>query len=230
MGIVERIAQLLLANINGLLDRAEDPEKMLHQFLREMESHRRHAREAIVEMIAQEKLFQADWTQHSASSAQWSTRAEAAVVTGRDDLALVALRRKGSELALASLYEAQLTEQRRAVAQMKVQLRALDTKYRQTVSQRDLLVARHRRARAQETLARTASVFALPDIDGGVERFERTIRVSEARAAALSDIAFDSLDDRIAHLEDDLDLEQELAALKELTGSRRALGERSQFS
>ena len=214
MGIVERIAQLLLANVNDLLDQAEDPEKMLNQYLREMESQRRQAREAIIDMISQEKLLEADWLQHVTRSAKWNTTATTAAKTGRDDLAIEALCRKRSDQELASLYETQLTSQRRAVSQMKAQMSALDARYQRTLSQRDLLIARHRRARAQESVARRVSALVLPDFEAEFERMHRKIQSKEARAIALAEISLDSIDEQLLSLDTDIEIAQELALLK----------------
>src|SRR5690349_1708760 len=115
MGLIDRISTLARANINDLLDRAEDPEKMLNQILRDMESNIRQAREQVASMIAQEKEIEADLARANKLSADWSEKAQRAVTAGKDDLAREALRRKRDNDETADVYTSQLTTQEQTV-------------------------------------------------------------------------------------------------------------------
>jgi len=224
MGMVDRIARLVLANINDLIDQAEDPEKMLNQILREMDAQRLQARDALAELIAQGKLAEADWSQNEQLAAEWGARAEKAAQSGRDDLARESLLRRRSSLQIAEVYESQYRAQRDAVSQMRTHLHALDAKYQRTIGQRDVLVARQRRAEAQATVSKAAAGWKLPSSDPDLQRMERRTRVHEARAAAVSELAFDSIDAQLLSIDVDFDIEQELARLNGAAATPAALG------
>src|SRR5262249_40211469 len=150
MGIMDRLSGLIRANVNDLLDRAEDPEKMIDQILRDMESNIGQARQQVAAMIAQEKELQADYDETTNLAIEWSAKAKRAVDAGKDDLAREALRRKRDNEENARVYQQQLGVQEQTVDKLKDQLRQLEAKYQSTMSQRDTMLARARRARAQE--------------------------------------------------------------------------------
>ena len=214
MAILERVSQLVVANINDLLDRAEDPEKMLNQLLRDMETQKRLAREQVIEMIAQQKLLESQVAQYERRRRELTAKARRQVDAKRDDLARESLLRKRDAVAMVAIYESQLETQQEAVTVLKHQLRALERKYQETLSQRDMLIARERRARAQITIARSLAQWEPFDPASELERMERRIMASEARGAALSEMASMSLDAQMSELDDDLDIETELALLK----------------
>ena len=214
MGILDRISTILRANINDLLDRAEDPEKMLEQILRDMQSQIQEARGAVATMIAQEKELQADMSENERLAQEWGRKAELAVSREQDDLAREALRRKNQYQSNAETYRSQWTAQVEMVAKLKDQLRQLESKYQSALSQKDVLIARRRRAQAQQQVSKTFS--GLPKIDAAAEldRMEQRIRHDESHAAALEELQIDSLENQFDELERDAGVEDELAALK----------------
>jgi phage shock protein A len=214
MGILDRISQLTRANVNDMLDRAEDPEKMLNQILRDMETNIREAREQVAAMIAQEKEFEIDLSKSQRLSAEWGEKAKRAVDAGKDDLAREALRRKRDNDETATVYGSQLATQEQTVTKLKQQLQALESKYQTTLSQRDVLIARQRRATAQAKVAGSLSEFSPMDPSADLDRMERKIRTSEAKAAALTELGDDSFEAQFRELDVDTDIEDQLAALK----------------
>lgn len=214
MGIMDRMSTLIRANVNELLDRAEDPEKMLNQILRDMEVNTRQAREQVAAMIAQEKELEADLNDTKKLSAEWGDKAKRAVQAGKDDLAREALRRKKDNDETAAVYDQQFATQQQAVAKLKQQLQALDSKYQSTLSHRDILIARQRRASAQQQVTESLATFSPVDPSGDLDRMERKIRGSEAKAAAMAELTDDSFDSQFKELDVDVDIEDQLAALK----------------
>jgi phage shock protein A len=214
MGILDRISTILRANINDLIDRAEDPEKMLEQILRDMESQIGEARSAVASMIAQEKELQADMEENEHLAVEWRRKAELAVGRNQDELAREALKRKNQYQSNAETYRHQWSSQVEMVAKLKDQLRQLESKYQTAYSQKDVLIARRRRAQAQAQVSQTLS--GLPRLDSGAEldRMERKIRGEEARAAAYIELSGESLDNQFAALESDSEVDDELSALK----------------
>lgn len=222
---MDRLSRLVRANVNDMLDRAEDPESMLDQILRDMESNIQLARGQVASMIAQEKELQADLKEVQTLSGEWQTKATRAVEASKDDLAREALRRKKDNDESATIYDQQLSSQTQTLERMKSQLAALESKYQSTLSNRDALIARQRRAKAQQTVANTLSTFSPMDPTAELDRIERKIRGTEARAEATIEMHDTSLDAQFAELDYDTDVESELEALKASVGkSTDALG------
>ncbi|RIK42234.1 MAG: hypothetical protein DCC58_11320 [Chloroflexi bacterium] len=214
MGILDRMSRLIRANLNDLIDRAEDPEKMLNELLREMNENIREARIQVANMIAQEKLFEADLQDAQRDARDWERKAELAVTRGRDDLAREALRRKRDAESIATVYAQQLTSQQEMVAKLKQQLRLLEAKYSEAQSKKDVLVARHRATVARKQITETLAQLPGFDTTSELDRMERKIRGDEARAAAMEELQGESATFQFAELEEDLDVESDLAALK----------------
>ena len=214
MGILDRMSRLVRANINDALDRAEDPEKVLDQFLRDMQGNMTTGRAQVAAMIAQEKELEADLEETRRLSAEWAQKAQRAVDAGKDDLAREALRRKRDNDENARVYADQHRVQEEMVEKLKSQLRQLESKYQTTLSQRDALVARQRRAKAQQQVAQSLTVFSPLDPGNELDRMERRIRSSEAKAAAFTEIGDVGFDAQFRELDVDYDIEAELEALK----------------
>lgn len=216
MGVIDRISRLVRANVNDLLDQAEDPEVMIDQILRDMEANIADGRKQVAAMIAQEKELEFDRDETQKLADAWGDKARRAVEAGKDDLAREALRRQKDYADNAAIYEQQLVAQKEAVTRLKAQLAQLEAKYDATRSQRDALVARQKRARAQEQLARSLDTadFAVMDPSSDLDRMERKIRSQEAQTAALLEMQDDSLDAQFAELDYDTDIEDRLAELK----------------
>ncbi len=214
MGILDRMQRLVRANINDLIDRAEDPEKMIDQILRDMESNIVTARSQVAAMIAQEKELEADLNETRQLTSEWGEKAKRAVTAGKDDLAREALRRKRDNEENAKVYEQQHQVQLQTVDKLKSQLQQLESKYQQTLSQRDSLIARQRRAKASQQVAEFTSTLSPLDASSELDRMERKIRSTESKAAALADMESTSFDAQFRELDYDVDIEKELEALK----------------
>jgi len=227
MGIMDRLSTLVRANVNDLLDRAEDPEKMIDQILRDMESNIGQARQQVASMIAQEKELEADYNETSKLGTEWGAKAQRAVGAGKDDLAREALRRKRDNEQNAAVYQQQLAVQEQTVSKLKDQLRQLEAKYQATMSQRDTLLARARRARAQQQVAQSLSTFSPMDPTADLDRMERKIRGTEAKAAAAVEMGDESYEAQFQELDYDMDIEAELSRLKGGSSAPEALSDGS---
>lgn len=224
MGILDRMSRLIRANVNEMIDRAEDPEKMIDQILRDMESNIRTARSQVAAMIAQEKELEADLGETKQLAAEWGAKAKRAVDAGKEDLAREALRRKRDNEENARVYEEQHGTQRHTVEKLKSQLQQLESKYQATMSQRDSLIARQRRAVASKQVAEFTSVSLSPmDAGSELDRMERKIRATEAEALAIGEMHDTSFDAQFQELDYDIEIEKELEALK--SGSSEATGQ-----
>lgn len=231
MGLLDRMARLIRANVNDMIDRAEDPEKMLNELMREMQASIREARQQVANMIAQEKLVEAELQEAQMDAREWERKAELALQRDREDLAREALRRKRDAEEIASVYATQLASQQELVDKLRNQLKVLERKYEEAESKRNLLIARHRRAQAQKRITETFS--SLPDMSamGELERMERRILSDEAHAAAMQELEEGDIEWQFAELESEPDVEAELLALKaRISGNEPALPEGSSVS
>jgi phage shock protein A len=209
MGLLSRMSRLIQANVNAILDKAEDPEKMANQLLRDMQVNITEARHQVVAMIAQEKILAADKARLQKQQADNAARARKAVEAGRDDLARVALRQSRmsqEELAgVTELYDRQL----KTVQALKKQLNQLDRKYQDTRARRDMLIARNRRAEATAKVYKEINVKVFEESSDTLNRLNRTVTQREAQAEAHLIMAAESAEGQLLALdiEDDLALE-----------------------
>jgi phage shock protein A len=205
----------LRANVNAQLDQAEDPEQMLDQIIRDMADAIGQARGQVAEMIAQEKLLEADRAHNLGLAQQWGHKAELAIGQGADDLAKDALRHKIDYERNAQAYAGQVQSQAGVVAKLRHDLEQLEAKYESLARNRDALIARHRAAVAQQTMAGAAAQLTMADPAADLARMDERIRREEARAAAAEEMAARPvLEDQFAALEGDHDVERQLADLR----------------
>lgn len=230
MGILDRVSRLVRANINDLIDGAEDPEKMIDQILRDMQTNIATARSQVASMIAQEKELQADLAETRQLSTEWEEKAKRAIAAGKEDLAREALRRKRDNDENASIYQHQYETQRQTVEKLKQQLGLLESKYQSTLGQRDSLMARQRRAKASKQVGQFTSSLSPLDASSEIDRMERKIRGTESEAAALADLESSSMDAQFRELDYDIDVERELEALKAGSSSSGQLSDGSDSS
>lgn len=218
MGILDRISQVLRSNINDLLDRAEDPEKMLNQILRDMEDALRQGQTQVAEQIAQEKMIQMDLDKSKKNASEWEQKAELAVSKGMDDLAREALHRETDYEAQIDIYQKQLDAQHEAVQKLKADLAALESKYEEARRNKDVLIARAKRTTAQQQMHTASQKLSTVDYSSDLARMERRIQEQEARVAASREMSKSSVDDQFQKLADSDDVEKKLAALKQKLG------------
>jgi len=218
MGVLERTSQVLRANINDLLNRAEDPEKMLNQIMRDMEDAIKQGQAQVAEQIAQEKMIQGDLDSAKKNIDEWGKKSELAVSKGRDDLAREALRRQDDYEAQVGIYSIQLDAQKQAVQKLKADLDALQAKYEDARRNKDMLIARAKRAAAQKQISTASAKISTVDYSSELARMERRIKEEEARAAAVAEMQGGAKPDEWSKLQTDDKLDQRLADLKKKMG------------
>ncbi len=218
MGIFDRMSQVLRANINDLLVRAEDPEKMLNQILRDMEDSIAKGQAQVAEQIAQEKMMQADLETSKRNQEEWGRKAELAVSKGMDELAREALHRQKDYASEIELYQKQLDVQHAAVQKLKADLGALEGKYNDARRNKDALIARAKRAAAQQQISTASAKLSAVDYSSELSHMERRIQEQEAHAAASEEVHRTTSDEQFKKLGEDDDIEQKLAALKKKIG------------
>jgi len=224
MGVLDRLSTLLRANINDMLDQAEDPEIMLNQILRDMEAEINKARSQVAEMMAQERIFSDDLKSAQNQSAHMEERAEYYVREGNDAMAKEALKRKADADTNVSVLQQQLQAQSEMVGRLRSQLDALQAKYQDALSNRDNLIARVHRTQAQKQITNTMQNLDVTDYGSELARMEQRIRMDEARVGAQTELANEGGDDTASVFDDaerNNKVDADLAALK----ARMGMGE-----
>lgn len=218
MGLLDRVSTLIRANINDLINRAEDPEKVVRQLLLDMNNQLIQVKTQVAAAIADERRLQKRSEDNQKKADEWYRKAELAVERGQDELAKEALARRKSFQETADGFKQQWTEQAAQVEQLKEALAQLDSKIAEAQAKKDLLIARSRRAQAETsirtTLASVDSTGALSEF----ERMEEKVEEQEARAKAYAELDRDTLDERFKQLEQQETLDKDLADLKSRMG------------
>lgn len=187
-GIFRRLADILRANINELLNKAEDPEKMLNQMLIEMREQLADAKRQVAVAIADEKKLRRQLDQQQQEAQVWEQRAMAALQQGKEDLAKQALSRRNSANDLSKQFEEQWQKQAEAVEALKNALRQLNAKIDEAKRKKDLLIARAKRAEAQKQIQETLQGIGASSAFDTFERMEQKVLEREAQAEAAVDL------------------------------------------
>ena len=198
MGILDRLSSLLRSNINDLISRAEDPEKMLNQILVDMRGQLVKAKQQVAAAIADEKRLRDQADAEYKQAAEWENRAMLAVKENRDDLAKQALMRQGEHLSAAQQLEQTWEQHRMETEKLKNSLRDLNDKIEEAKRKKNLLVARQRRAQAQKRIAETMSSISEKSAFEAFARMEERIETNERQLKASIEIEEEFTGDRLA--------------------------------
>lgn len=229
--IFSRIGKLISANVNAMIDAAEDPAKMIDQMIRDYTNNIREAEGAVAQTIGNLRLLEKDHAEDIKTAQEWGTKALAASnkadefrVAGDtanadkfDNLAKIALNKQMIAEKAAQAAEPQIASQAQVVNQLKDGLEKMRTKLEEVKAKRDELDARAKTAAAQSQVNDALKAFDVLDPTSEMSRFEEKIRREEARVAGQQELAASSLDAQFNTLEQmgrDAELEDRLAALK----------------
>ena len=188
MGIWERFSTMFRSNINDLISKAENPEKMLNQLIVDMKSQLAKAKQEVAGAIADEKKLQADAESLRKQAEDWERRAMLAVQEGRDDLAKQALVRQAEHTSHGEQLQATWEQHRLETEKLKNQLRDLNDKIEEAKRKKNLLIARQRRAQAQQRIAETMSSLSEKSAFEAFARMEERIENNERMIKASSEI------------------------------------------
>jgi phage shock protein A len=214
MGLLDRVSTLIRANLNDVLDRAEDPEKVIRQLLIDMNNQLLQVKTQVAASIADEKRLYQRYQENKDKATEWERKAELALDRGSEDLAKEALSRRNSVQQSADGFYQQWQEQNTQVQQLKEALRELERKIQEAEAKKDLLIARNRRAKAETNIRETLAGIGKSSAASQFERMEEKVSEQEARAKAAAELEGDTLDAQFAALEGETSLDSDLAALK----------------
>jgi phage shock protein A len=205
MGIFSRLGTLIKSNINDLITKAEDPEKMLTQVLLEMQQQLVEAKKAVAVAIADEKKLQKQYTAETDKAKEWERKAMVAVRAGDDNLARQALGRKQEHESIAGQFQQQWLAQKQAVEKLKDALRLLNNKIEEAKRKKNILIARKKRAEAQQQIANTmqglGDTSAFDTFDRMAERIQLMEAEAEAGAELAGELSGDTLESKFLQLE-----------------------------
>ena len=222
MGIFSRMAQLIKSNLNDLISRSEDPEKMLNQVVLEMSNQLIEAKKQVATSIADEKRLAKQLEQEAANAAEWERRAMMALRAGNEELAKEALARKREHDELATTFKEQWTKQKTAVDQLKKALRLLNDKIEEAKRKKNVLIARKKRAEAQKAIQETMSGLRDASAFETFDRMSQKIDQIEAEAEAQTELAEEATGDGLA--QQFSALERTHSADEDLTALKRKMG------
>ncbi|MBA2701274.1 MAG: PspA/IM30 family protein [Chloroflexi bacterium] len=229
--ILGRVGQLVRANINAILDSAENPEQMLDQLVRDFTDNIAEAEEAVAQTIGNLRMIEDDAQEARSATTDWLDKARAASRRADqlrsesnvaeadrfDELAKIALRRQLGYESQAKTLETQVASQTELAAKLKDGLNKLRAKREDLLQKRDELVSRAKMAQAQEQVQTSLKSVSVLDPTSDLSRFEERVRRQEAQVRGREEVAASSLEEQFASLdsdEDEVEVETRLADLK----------------
>ena len=222
MGIFSRLGTLVKSNLNDLISKAEDPQKMLNQIVVDMQNQLVEAKKQVAVSIADEKRLKKQWDEQIDIAKEWERKAMLAVRSGDDNLAKEALARKQEHDKMQAEFARQWQLQKDAVDKLKEQLRALNDKIEEAKRKKNILIARQKRAEAQKAIQDTMRGLSDTNAFDTFDRMTQKVDQIEAEAEASTDLAAeltgDSLQQRFKSLESGTGSDLALAELKARMG------------
>src|SRR6185503_11604613 len=218
MGLFDRLSTLLRSNINDLISRAENPEKMLNQLIVDMKTQLAKAKQQVASAIADEKKLQADAENMKKQAEDWERRAMLAVQEGRDDMAKQALGRYNEQMQGAQQLHETWVKHKAETEALKLSLRQLNDKIEEAKRKKNILVARAKRAEAQQRIQETMSGMSDKSAFESFERMAEKIEAHERKAIAAAELNEEISGDRLVRQFESLEYkgssDQQLIELK----------------
>jgi len=219
MSLLDRVSTLLRANLNDLVEKAEDPERMLKQIVLDMENQLMQVKTQVAIAIADQHLLEKKRTEHEQQAGDWRRKAELAVQKNQDDLARAALERALSHDQLVKGFTSQAEDQKHEADSLRQALHKLEQKLSETRAHSEMLVAEHRRAKVVGRATKARQLVGT-DQEHAMGRMRSKVHVKAAENAAASEILSpETLEDKFKSLESEDKVELLLAEIK----NRRAL-------
>lgn len=219
MALLERVSTLVRANLNDLIDKAEEPEKMIKQVILDMQNQLLQVKTQVAIAIADQHLLEKKKQENEDKVTEWMRKAELAVDKKQDDLARAALERVESYREMSASFEQQVIDQKAQVENLKVALRQLEQKLAEATAKADVLIAKHRRARAASRATSAQMGMSNSARSGSFDRMQHKVTREEATAQATSEIMADDVELRLTALEKEDRINQLLAELKSKRGA-----------
>jgi len=215
MALLERVSTLIRANLNDLVDKAEDPEKMIKQVILDMQNQLMQVKTQVAISIADQHVLEKKQQEAEENERQWMRRAEMALDKKDDALARAAIERSMSYKNMAEGFRQQVEDQKAQVENLKTALLKLQQKLAEAQSKSDLLIAQHRRSRAMRNATEAGNNISGDTHAAAFDRMKSKVRRSEATAQATAELVNDDdVGEKFAAMEKQEEIERLLADLK----------------
>lgn len=218
MALLERVSTLIRANLNDLVDKAENPEKLIKQVILDMENQLLQVKTQVAIALADQHLLAKKQKENEEKAAEWHHKAELAVDKKQDDLARAALDRAMTYEQMARSFEEQVADQRTQVDVLKTALNKLEAKLTEARAKSDLLLAQHRRSRALGKASDAQIAMGDHSKVATFERMKHKAQHAEAVSQAKAEMVRDDVEDRLAALEKEERIDRLLAEIKTRKG------------
>jgi phage shock protein A len=218
MALMERVSTLLRANLNDLIDRAEDPAKMIRQVILDMENQLMQVKTQVAIAVADLHVLERKRIEDAGKEESWMRKADLAVTRKDDVLARAAIERALSCRQMMSAFDEQIADQKIQVENLKSAFTKLETKLAEAKTKADVLAARYRRSRAAGSAAGAQLKSDTGAVSTTFERMEDKVRRAEAYSEAVTGLGVEDLENRLASLEREEEVEKLLAELKSRQG------------
>ena len=214
MALMERVATLVRANLNDLLDKAEDPEKMIKQIIVDMENQLLQVKTQVAISIADQHVLEKKQKENEEADQQWMRRSELAIDKSDDALARAAIERALSYRNTAVSFRQQVDDQKIQVDTLRQALIRLQQKLDEAKAKSDMLIAQHRRSRAMGKANDAGRSIGDGSKAAAFDRMKNKVQHTEARTQASSELLADDVNGRFAALEKEDEVSRVLAELK----------------
>jgi phage shock protein A len=214
MRLLERVSTLIRANLNDMIDRAEDPEKLIKQVILDMENQYLQVKTQVAVSIADQHMLEKKLKENEDAGHDWMRKAELAVDRQQDEMARAALDRFQTAARLTLSYREQVDDQTAQVESLKNSLVKLEQKLQEARSKRDVLLARHRRSAALTKAARAQSALGDQSKSAAFDRLGDRVNHTESVASAEVQLLGDDMGDKLARMDRDAEVDRLLGELK----------------
>jgi len=214
MALLERVTTLVRANLNDLVDKAEDPEKMIKQIILDMENQLLQVKTQVAVSIADQHVLEKKQKENEEAEQQWTRRTELAVDNGDDALARAAIERSMSYKTTAESFRQQVEDQKSQVETLRQALIRLQQKLDEAKAKSDILVAQHRRSRALGKATDAGRAIGDGSNAAAFDRMKNKVQHTEAATQASSELLSDDVNGKFAAMEKESEIDRQLAELK----------------
>jgi len=214
MALLERVSTLVRANLNDLIDKAEDPEKMIKQVMLDMQNQLLQVKTQVAISIADQHVLEKKLRENEESEQQWLRRAEMAVDKKDEGLARAAVERAMSHRSMTESFRQQVEDQKTQVENLKTALLKLQQKLAEAQSKSEMLIAQHRRTRAMGKANDASMAMGDDSKSAAFDRMKNKVQHTEAATQAKSELLSDDVEDRFAAMEKEKEIDRLLAEIK----------------
>jgi len=214
MALLERVSTLVRANLNDLIDKAEDPEKMIKQVILDMQNQLLQVKTQVAISIADQHVLEKKLRENEESEQQWLRRAEMAVDKKDEGLARAAVERAMSHRSMSESFRQQVEDQKTQVENLKTALLKLQQKLVEAQSKSEMLIAQHRRTRAMGKANDASMAMGDDSKSAAFDRMKNKVQHTEAATQAKSELLSDDVEDRFAAMEKEKEIDRLLAEIK----------------